>query len=127
MKRFIALSRFALRLVITEARKVKRFIFGLRFGLYRYVSERVDMTLREAVEAAKRHEYMKDDESKAIQPKTTQGGASQTTGGPSRDVSRGGSYQGNRGRGQNRSTRSGPSGNFSRKRDRDTYSQGSVA
>lgn len=129
VKKSTTLARFALDLVAVESRKVKRFIFGLRPVIRCLIPDRGDMTLSEVIEAAKRQEYYKEDEVKKLQVS-----GSQSTGGPPRDSGRDGqgdnqscSFQGNRNRGQNCSAWSGPSGNFSRKRDRDTYSQGSVS
>lgn len=63
-QQFISLSRFAPDLVATEARNVKKFIFGLRFGIQHFILGRRNMTLDEAIETTKLQEYMADDEAK---------------------------------------------------------------
>lgn len=85
-QKFMSLSRFAPDIIVVETREVKRFIFGLKHSIRRYIPDRGDMSLDSVIEAAKRQEYMEEDETSLILSVVTHGGGSQSTGLPPRDL-----------------------------------------
>lgn len=110
----------------TESRKVKRFIYGLRFNVQQFMMSHVGMTLKEAIEIAKQLEFLVEEEGRKWHNMSTQRGGSQSSGLPPKDAGNRGSgvdtYRGGRSRSQCGSSSTGPGGNAGRKRDHNAYS-----
>lgn len=89
-QKFMSLSRFAPVMIVVEVMAVKRFIFGLKHSIRRYIPNRGDMSLDSVIEAAKRQEYMEEDETSLMLLVVPHGSGSQSTGLPPKDLGRDG-------------------------------------
>lgn len=61
-RKFVSFSRFAPKLVATKARKVRRFILGLKPTIRCIILALGGVTLEDDIEAAIQQEFLEEDE-----------------------------------------------------------------